>query len=849
MLELRVLGPPRISASNGRMVETVVRQSKRMALLAYLAAAVPRGAHRRDKLLALFWPEADDAHARAALNQALYVLRSRLGDRVLVTRGDDEVAVDRSALWCDVAAFEAALDDGRAGDALALYRGDLLDGFFVADAPEFERWADEERSRLRRRASEGAWTLARSRADAGDVVDAERWARHAADLLPADEAVVRRLMLFLHELGDRAAAIRAYEAFAWRLTKELELEPSEETQALADAIRRERTEPGAQQPVELPRAPVHSIEAIARAQRPLRPVAFAVLLLALLTLGFWTWPGRPDEGSRPVTRFTLSFEGVPAMAMGVEGTTIALSPDGARLVYLGDGEQAPQLFLRPMDRIDARAIPHTAGATQPFFSPDGAWLGFVAGDRIRKLRLPAGPATDVCRVPSNVLGASWGDDGAVVFATSAGVWKVPGSGGEPEALALSDTVHGEWFRWPEVLPGSDAALVTVVSRAGFEIAAISLGSGEVRRLGLAGTGPRFVEPGHLLYARRDGVLLSAPFDPEELRLGGPARPVAEQVHVGIAGVAKLGVSRTGALAYVPSAFHDALAIVDRTGRTETRPVSDGGFSAPRFSPDGGRIAASVSSEGPWPDLWVVDWTRGTRRRVTFDSGSVGPVAWSRDGRRIAFGSRPGGRPSGFAISWMRADARGSAETLLAAANGQFPGTFTPDGKALVFQRIGPASRRDIWVLPLEGHRSPAPYQRGPADERAAALSPDGRWLAWVSDASGRDEVYVGAFPEPGVPVQLSTGGGREPRWAPSGRELFYRGAEGMIAVSVADASPLRIGSREVLFDDDPFVASRAGAAYDVHPDGNHFAMIERGDRSADVLVVLNWMDAVATSPR
>jgi len=213
LVELRILGSVHLKASDGREVETLVRHEKRTALLAYLAAALPRGPQRRDTLLALFWPESDAPHARAALNQALYVLRTALGEQAIVPRGDGAAGLNSEVVWCDVAAFEAALDGGRPNEALALYRGDLLDGFFVIGAPEFERWLERERARLRERAAEGAWALAESRAAAGDSLEAARWARRAADLLPADEAVARRLMIFLQGLGDRAAAIRAYEAF------------------------------------------------------------------------------------------------------------------------------------------------------------------------------------------------------------------------------------------------------------------------------------------------------------------------------------------------------------------------------------------------------------------------------------------------------------------------------------------------------------------------------------------------------------------------------------------------------------------------------------------------------------
>jgi DNA-binding SARP family transcriptional activator len=217
----------------------LARQAKRTALLAYLAAAVPRGFHRRDTLLALFWPESDTPHARAALNQALYVLRTELGDGTIVTDGDDQVGLSGEAVWCDATAFEAALDSKRSRDALDLYRGDLLEGFFVSGAPEFERWLERTRARLRERASQGAWALAEAKSAEGELVEAERWARRGSSLAPADEAMARRLMTFLSRLGDRAAAIRAYDDFAASLRRDYELEPSAETQALAATIRLE----------------------------------------------------------------------------------------------------------------------------------------------------------------------------------------------------------------------------------------------------------------------------------------------------------------------------------------------------------------------------------------------------------------------------------------------------------------------------------------------------------------------------------------------------------------------------------------------------------------------------------
>jgi len=239
LVELRILGSLQLSASDGHSMAALARQAKRSALLAYLAVAVPRGFHRRDTLLAMFWPESDTPHARAALNQALYVLRTELGDGTIVTDGDDQVGLRGDAVRCDAVEFEAALDSGRPRDALELYRGDLLEGFFVSGAPEFERWLERARARLRERASQGAWVLAEAKCAEGEPVEAGRWARRGSSLAPADEAMARRLMTFLSGLGDRAAAIRAYDDFASSLRRDYDLEPSSETQALAATIRLE----------------------------------------------------------------------------------------------------------------------------------------------------------------------------------------------------------------------------------------------------------------------------------------------------------------------------------------------------------------------------------------------------------------------------------------------------------------------------------------------------------------------------------------------------------------------------------------------------------------------------------
>jgi DNA-binding SARP family transcriptional activator/TolB-like protein len=239
MIELRTLGTLELTSADSNAVSSVLAQPRRSALLCYLALAFPRGFHRRDTLFALFWPEVDADQARHALRQSLYFLRRQLGLQAIVSRGDDELALAPEQVHCDVWDFDAAIDQGRPADALAQYRGELLAGFHISGAAEFERWLDDERARVRQRAVEAGWALAAAREREGETTGAVDAARRAASLAPTDETALRRLMLLLERLGDRAGALRAYQDFAWKLREEYELEPSAETQAVVARIRAE----------------------------------------------------------------------------------------------------------------------------------------------------------------------------------------------------------------------------------------------------------------------------------------------------------------------------------------------------------------------------------------------------------------------------------------------------------------------------------------------------------------------------------------------------------------------------------------------------------------------------------
>jgi DNA-binding SARP family transcriptional activator/Tol biopolymer transport system component len=856
-IELRALGAPRLSATDGRSLDSVARQSKRLALLVFLAAARPRGPHRRHRLLGMFWPDSDESRGRAALSQALYSLRSALGPRLFEPRGRDEVAVDGGVLWCDVAAFEDALDAGRIDDALSLYGGDFLEGFYVTGAPDFERWVDQERTRLRLRAADAAWALSEREVSAGDAAVAVRWARWAADLAPGDEAVARRLMLVLRALGDRSAAIRAYDAFVSRLAEEYGLEPSEETRAVAAQIRDEergstsalppaRREMGAPVVRHRPLPPIPPGRKVQRARWPVVVAALGVAAFGVTA----AWPVLHFEtpAPQPLAALPLDLDLSPPLAAGVPGSTVALSRDGTLMVYIAGGSDGPELVVRSTDRLEATAVQETRGATHPFFSPDGGWLAFVRGDALWKVRVDGGRPVEIADIDAEVQGASWADDETIVFTTEAGLWQVPADGGQPRLVARARSELGEQYRWPDALPGSRGVVLTIASPSGFDLATVSLPDGEVRRLGIDGTSPRFVEPGVLVFARLDETLLRVSFDPSALRAVGSVRPARDHVHVGLAGAAKVGVAAaSGTLAYVPSQPENALYLVGTGGAEPV--VAPGGWIDPgRFSPDGDVFFTTYRPEGIWPDIWAVSLDDGTMRRITTDSGSATPVP-SHDGRRLAYASRPGGRSFGYELRSLWLDGSAGPETLLEGEVGQRPTDFTADDRGIVFVRIDPVTLRDVWVLWLDGTRDPVPYLQGAGNEHAAQMSRDGKWVAFVSDDSGREEVYLASFPDPSVRIRVTSTGGREPSWSPGGDVLYYRTDEGLMAAPVELGTRPEIGAPHAVFDDPPYVSWLWGSSYDVHPDGERFALASPGTPGPDLVLVLNWLERGVVAAR
>jgi serine/threonine-protein kinase len=548
------------------------------------------------------------------------------------------------------------------------------------------------------------------------------------------------------------------------------------------------------------------------------------------------------QTSSPPTRFVVSLPPNQTLMESTVSLPVALSPDGTRLVYVAESGGGTQLYLRPLDQFEAKPIAGTEGAINPFFSPDGQWVGFYANGRLQKAAMAGGTPLAICTTPSLVVGASWGTDDNIIFAVRgrSGLFQVSVGGDTSEVLTTPDKGKGELsHRWPQILPDGKGVLFTVWTGEGLRIAVLSLATGESRilsRLGEA-TGPRYVPTGHLVYAQ-GASLLAVPFDLARLEPRGSPVSILDGVTRRFT-AAYLTVSHTGSLVYVPGGGAESTPVwVDREGQATPLSMGRGTYTHPRISPDGRRVAVDRRSGGS-QDIWIYDIARGTFTRLTVKGNSQHPV-WTPDGKRVTFntyGSDPG-------LYWKQADGKGVAELLWTSENVLTPVSWSPGGR-LAFE-AQPSSRTDIWVLKLAGERTTTPFLTTPFNETSPMFSPDGHWLAYVSDESGRQEVYVQPYPGPGEKWPISIDGGTEPVWSADGRELFYRNGEQVLTVAVEAEPTFTAGKPRLLFEG-PYLAELPPAAhprYHVSPDGQRFLMIRLDPERASnqIHVVLNWFE-------
>jgi len=552
-------------------------------------------------------------------------------------------------------------------------------------------------------------------------------------------------------------------------------------------------------------------------------VAVAVAIIALgLAL-------RNDTPRPRVGRFAIEFPFIKAPRYG-DGRALAISPDGMTIVSSAEGGSDDQLYVRKINDFKVRKISAARSARLPFFSPDGAWIGFATTEGFWKANLAGSPPVKLGAYTAFPVGVSWATNGFVYFVSSRQLWRVSENGGEIELIDVealrSRTISNVW-----AMPSGKALLLSAGTVSSSTLIVLNLEDNTVTELGLQGTDPHYLPTGHLLYANEDQVL-AVGFDAKRMVAIGTPVPVLPGVWID-GGTIQGTFSDNGTVIYHPERERNSrrLVLVDREGITEPMLTGSQPFpeaNDPRFSPNGSKLAVSESA-GP---IWVIDLESGTPTKIS-ESGFY-PI-WSPDGAQLLFGTT---RSASFDLILRRVDMSQSERVLLDRKNNLRSGDWAPNGTIVLREEI-PGKGMDLvtWSDPNDESTMHALLD-GDNDELSPAVSPDGRWLAYVSDQANRDEVYVTRFPNPSGIVQVSAAGGANPTWSPDGREIFYFQDRKFIAVTAAFDPEFRVESRTTLFEGD-FVQYRWQRQYDVHPDGKHFVMIE-DPPGGHIEVILNW---------
>ncbi|MGE5715689.1 MAG: hypothetical protein ACM369_03475, partial [Acidobacteriota bacterium] len=518
-----------------------------------------------------------------------------------------------------------------------------------------------------------------------------------------------------------------------------------------------------------------------------------------------------------------------------------ISPDGRHLAFNAtDASGKTRIWVRPLNALTAQPLAGTEGTTRPFWSPDSRFLAFFAEGKLKKIEVSGGPAQKICDAPTGADG-SWSSEGVILFDGRANdpISRVSAAGGTPVVFVKPEASRKETaVGWPEFLPDGRHFLYMAAGQkpedSAYRIG--SLDSAESKLLAPAQTLVSYAPPGYLLFVR-DKTLVAQPFDVKVQKTTGEPIPLAEHVGTDPVGLARFSVSRDGTLVYRTGESGDRFLWVDRSGKEGETVGDPGEYHNPAFSPGGDRLAFNLADpRSGKTDIWIRDLKRGVSSRFTFGAGDAAAPVWSPDGRLVVF-------RQGLDIFEKAAGGQGEeAKILLKSDELKVPTDWTRDGRYIAFQSRGKETNWDIWILPTFGDKKPIAFLKTQFAEALPVFSPDGRFLAYQSNESGRFEIYVQSFPGPGGKWQISASGGVEPRWRADGKELYYRAPdERLMAVAIQTGGSFTAGAPQPLFQ----------GRFDMTPTRNRFLPTADGKRFLTVAplgretmtpttVVLNW---------
>jgi hypothetical protein len=586
------------------------------------------------------------------------------------------------------------------------------------------------------------------------------------------------------------------------------------------------------------------------------PWSLVVVAVAGAALAVWA-PWRRALPSPAPVRVRAELGANVAPLTGNRGAMVNLSRDGAVVMFVGEESASGirRVYLRRLDQLAATPVSGTDGAEGVFFSPDGQWIGFFAGGKLKKVSVLGGAVVTLADAPIH-KGGAWGEDGTIVYMPGQPVgfnlFRVSSAGGKPEALttlAQGELTH----RWPQTLPGDTGVLYTSSTDLddynGSNLVVQPLPAGRGKIVLRGGYHGRYLASGHLAYVN-SGTLFVVAFDLDRLEVIGEPVPVLEDVrHNPTTGNVHYAVSASGTLVYLPAEHRgDAVPMhwMGQDGHTTPLLTTAANWFNPQFAPDGRRIALQILASHT--DIWVYEWARDTLTRLTAEPANDSKPVWTPDGRRIAFASK-----TPFNLYWRQADGTGESQRLTESPHTQRPASWHPNGKLLAFEEQHPQTNWDLMILPIDGDEvsgwrpgTPSVFLNGAEVEQEPMFSPDGRWLAYSSLETGQAEVYVRPFPGPGGKWQISNGGATHPTWSRTKPELFYRsGQHIMVAPYAIEAGsfvakkPRVWSERRLLF--------RGERGFDLHPDGERVAVLpdtdgQDGAKRDTAVFIVNFFD-------